>query len=48
VEVGRIFGITIQAVTNAVRDIGNRIERDKELSKEIDLIKKGLGEKCII
>lgn len=40
IEVGRIFGITIQAVTNAVRDIEKRREHDRKLNKEIILIKK--------
>jgi REP element-mobilizing transposase RayT len=44
VEVGRAFGITLQAVTNAMRDIDKRREEEKKLSKEIALIKKELGE----
>jgi REP element-mobilizing transposase RayT len=44
VEVGRVLGITLQAVTNAVRDIDKRREEDKKLSKEIALIKKEFGE----
>lgn len=49
VEVGRIFGITIQAVTNAVRDIERMEEEDKKINKEIALIKRTVeGEaKCI-
>lgn len=44
VEVGKVFGITLQAVTNVVRDIDKRREDEKKLSKEIALIKKELGE----
>jgi REP element-mobilizing transposase RayT/DNA-binding CsgD family transcriptional regulator len=40
VEVGRVFGITIQAVTNAIRDIEKMMGKDRKLSKEIALIKK--------
>jgi putative transposase len=38
VEVGRVFGITIQAVTNAVRDIEKMREGDRKLSKEVATI----------
>ena len=37
VEVGKIFGITIQAVTNVVGDIERRLEEDGKLRKEIIL-----------
>lgn len=43
IEVGRVFGITLQAVTNAVRDIERKKDKDKKLSKEIILIKKEAG-----
>lgn len=39
VEVGRVFGITIQAVTNAVRDIERVKDKDRGLSKELSQIK---------
>jgi chromosomal replication initiation ATPase DnaA len=39
VEVGKVFGITIQAVTNVVGDIERRLEEDGKLSKEVILIK---------
>lgn len=42
-EVGKLFGITLQAVTNAMRDIDGIKEEDKKLSRELGLIKKGLG-----
>jgi putative transposase len=38
VEVGRVFGLTIQAVTNAVRDIEKMREGDRKLRKEIATI----------
>jgi len=39
-EVGRLFGITLQAVTNAVRGIEKGLSEDKGLSREMALIKK--------
>ncbi|MCM8789359.1 MAG: chromosomal replication initiator protein DnaA, partial [Candidatus Omnitrophica bacterium] len=39
VEVGRTFGITLQAVTNAVRAIERMKEEDKKINKEIEAIK---------
>ena len=48
-EVGRVFGITAQAVTNAVRDIENRMEEDSQFTKEIAKIKKSAERvKCIM
>ncbi len=45
IEVGRKFGVTLQAVTNAIRDIERRRDRDRKLNKEIMLLKeKFLGE----
>lgn len=44
-EVGEVFNITLQAVTNAVRDIEKRIEEDKKINKEIGAIKKDIGDK---
>lgn len=44
IEVGRIFGITLQAVTNAVRNIERMSEKDKKIIKEIEAIKKKMGE----
>jgi len=40
VEVGKIFGITVQAVTNAVRDIERRKDKDKKLNNLTSLIMK--------
>jgi len=42
-EVGRTFGITLQAVTNAVRGIEKKLAEDKRLSREMTLIKKEMG-----
>jgi len=42
IEVGKVFGITAQAVTNAVRDIEKRIEEDMKFRKEIAMIKKSI------
>jgi chromosomal replication initiation ATPase DnaA len=39
VKVGRIFGITLQAVTNVVRDIERQREENRKLSKEITRLK---------
>lgn len=47
VEVGKVFGITIQAVTNVVGDIEKRLEEDGKLSKEIILIKNVLEKKNV-
>jgi REP element-mobilizing transposase RayT len=44
IEVGRTFGITLQAVTNAVRDIERMGEEDKKIKKEIEAIRKKMGE----
>jgi len=43
-EVGRTFGITLQAVSNAVRGIEKKIEDDKKLSREMELIRKAMNE----
>ena len=40
VEVGKIFGITVPAVTNAVRDIERRKEKEIKLNNLITLIKR--------
>ena len=45
VEVGRIFGITLQAVTNAVRDIERLKEENKKINKEIEAIRREIGDK---
>jgi len=37
-------GITLQAVTNAVRGIEKKLAEDKRLSREMRLIKKEMGE----
>ena len=42
IEVGRIFGITLQAVTNALRGVEKMMEEDRELRKDIALIKKSM------
>ncbi len=42
IEVGRVFGVTAQAVTNAVRDIEKRIEEGIKFKKEIAMIKKAI------
>jgi hypothetical protein len=39
-EVGGIFGITLQAVTNVIRHIEKIIEDDRKFNKEIALIRK--------
>jgi hypothetical protein len=44
IEVGRTFGITLQAVTNALRDIERMREEDKKIEKEIEAIRKEMGE----
>lgn len=46
-EVGEVFGVTIQAVTNVVREVEKIRERGKELSKEIAQIKKILEKKNV-
>ena len=45
IEVGRAFGITLQAVTNAVSDIERVREEDKEIKKEIEVIRKEMGDR---
>lgn len=42
-DIGAVFGITIQAVTNAVRDIERRREEDKRLDTELERIKESIG-----
>lgn len=42
IEVGRVFGVTAQAVTNAVRDIEKTIEVDMKFGKQIAMIKKAI------
>lgn len=42
IEVGRVFGITLQAVTNVLRDIEKKTGEDKKLSKDLFLIKKSM------
>jgi len=42
IEVGRVFGITLQAVTNVLRDIEEKRGKDRELSKDLTLIKKSM------
>jgi len=42
VEIGKVFGITTQAVTNAIRGIEKKESENKKLSKEIATIKKTL------
>lgn len=41
-EVGRMFGITLQAVTNAIRDIEKLKEKNLKLGKEIAFIMRSL------
>ena len=43
IEVGRVFGITIQAVTNAVRGIEVKRVEDRKVDKEIIQIKEIVG-----
>jgi REP element-mobilizing transposase RayT len=43
-EIGVVFGITIQAVTNAVREVENRKEADRRFNSELMRIKKIIGE----
>ena len=38
-EVGAVFGITIQAVTNAVRSVEKRIAEDNEFDSELMRLK---------
>jgi len=47
VEVGKVFGVTIQAVTNVVREIEKIKETGNELSKEIARIEKILEKKNV-
>lgn len=42
-DIGSVFGITIQAVTNAVRDVEKRREGDKRLDIELKKIKESIG-----
>lgn len=42
-DIGAMFGITLQAVTNAVRDVEKRREEDKRLELELKKIKEGIG-----
>ncbi len=42
-DIGAVFGITIQGVTNAVRDIEKRREGDKRLDLELRKIKESIG-----
>ncbi|MCL0065836.1 transposase [Dehalococcoidia bacterium] len=44
VEVGGRFGVTIQAVTNAVKRIERAMEEDKELSREIAMMRRKVEE----
>lgn len=37
-EIGRVFGITVQAVTNAIRGIEKMREEDKKMDKQIALV----------
>jgi REP element-mobilizing transposase RayT len=46
-EVGRLFGITLQAVTNAVRGIEKGLSEDKGLSREMALIKKEIDKQNV-
>jgi chromosomal replication initiation ATPase DnaA len=43
-KVGKLFGITIQAVTNAVRDIKRRKEADSRLNKVILMLNNAVEE----
>jgi chromosomal replication initiation ATPase DnaA len=43
-DIGVFFGITIQAVTNAVRDVEKRKEVDRRFNSELMRIKKIIGE----
>jgi REP element-mobilizing transposase RayT len=42
-DIGAVFGITIQAVTNAVRDVEKRREGDKRFDLELKKIKESIG-----
>jgi len=44
IEVGRTFGITIQAVTNALRGIERMGEEDEKIKKEIEALRKKMRE----
>lgn len=41
-EVGRIFGISLQAVTNACRDVERKMIGDRKLNREMAAIKKAI------
>jgi chromosomal replication initiation ATPase DnaA len=43
-DIGVVFGITIQAVTNAVREVEKRKEADRRFNSELMRIKKIIGE----
>lgn len=48
-EIGKIFGIKIQGVTNTIRRIEKVMEEDGRLRREIAMIKKAVcGLKCIV
>ncbi|HAG51003.1 MAG TPA: hypothetical protein DHU69_08460 [Deltaproteobacteria bacterium] len=44
IEVGREFGVTLQAITNAIRDIERRSDKDQKVNNEIILIKESVEE----
>jgi len=43
VEIGSVFGITIQAVTNAVRRVEKRISEDNRFGSEVMRLKEIVG-----
>lgn len=42
IEVGGKFGVTLQAISNAIRDIERKSDRDRKLNNEINLIKRSI------
>ncbi|MFO0754553.1 MAG: transposase [Thermodesulfovibrionales bacterium] len=47
-EIGKLFGITLQGVTNAVRRIGTLREKDKKLDNELEEIKSALSLQSVL
>jgi putative transposase len=47
IEVGKVFGITIQAVTNAVRNIEKKMEDNRQFNKEIATLKNALEDQNV-
>jgi hypothetical protein len=43
-DIGIVFGITIQAVTNAVREVEKRKEANRKFNSELMRVKKIIGE----